>query len=158
MAIERALVLEVNGDQALIQTQRKSACQSCQLESSCGQGLISKMSSERSMELWLDNVLGAQAGQTVTISIPDEGLLQASVLMFVIPLLLMVLGAGLAMQFAGGDLAAITGGVFGLLMGFFIARRKSASMQDDVRFKPVMESIALLSTDGAACHPQHKVG
>lgn len=154
MAIERALVLEVNGDQALIQTQRRSACQSCQLENSCGQGLVSKMSSERSMELWLDNHLGAQTGQTVTIAIPDEGLLQASVLMFVIPLLLMVLVAGFAMQLVGGDLSAIVGGVIGLLSGFMIARQKSASMQEDARFKPVMESVALLNTDGAACHPK----
>ena len=154
MAIERALVLEVNGDQALIQTQRRSACQSCQLENSCGQGLVSKMSSERSMELWLDNKLGAQAGQTVTISIPDEGLLQASVLMFVIPLLLMVLFAGFAMQLVGGDLSAIVGGAIGLLSGFLLARHKSASMHNDVRFRPVIESVALLSTDGAACHPK----
>lgn len=154
MAIERALVLEVNGDQALIQTQRRSACQSCQLENSCGQGLVSKMSSERSMKLWLDNNLGAQTGQTVTIAIPDEGLLQASVLMFVIPLLLMVLVAGFAMQLVGGDLSAIVGGVIGLLSGFMIARQKSASMQDDARFKPVMESVALLNTDGAACDPK----
>lgn len=154
MAIERALVLEVNGDQALIQTQRRSACQSCQLENSCGQGLVSKMSSERSMELWLDNKLGVQAGQTVTISIPDEGLLQASVLMFVIPLVLMVLVAGISMQLVGGDPAAIVGGVIGLLSGFYIARQKSASMHHDARFKPVIESVALLSTDGAACHPK----
>ncbi|KZZ48437.1 hypothetical protein A3758_01660 [Oleiphilus sp. HI0118] len=154
MAIERALVLEVHGDQALIQTQRRSACQSCQLENSCGQGLVSKMSTERSMELWLDNRLGAQAGQTVTISIPDEGLLQASVLMFVIPLLLMVVVSAFAMQLVGGDLASIVGGVVGLLFGFVIARKKSASMHSDVRFKPIIESIALSNTDGAACHPK----
>lgn len=154
MAVERALVLDVKEQRALIQTQRRSACQSCQLENSCGQGLISKMSSERSMELWLDNVLDAQVGQTVTISIPDEGLLQASVLMFVIPLLLMVLGAGAAMLLMGSDLAAIIGGAAGLLLGFYIARTKSAAMHDDVRFTPVMVSIALQSTEGAACHPK----
>jgi sigma-E factor negative regulatory protein RseC len=157
VAVERAIVLQVKNDKALIQTQRRSACQSCQLENSCGQGLISKMSSERSMQLWLNNPLNAQVGQTVTISIPDEGLLKASVLMFVIPLLLMLAGSAAAMQLFGGDLAAISGGAAGLLSGFYIARVKSAAMHDDARFMPLMESIALESAVGGACHPKVEV-
>lgn len=157
MAVERAIVLQVQSDQALIQTQRRSACQSCQLENSCGQGLISKMSSERSMQLWLNNALNAQVGQTVTISIPDEGLLKASILMFVIPLLLMLVGAGAGMQLFGGDLAAIMGGCLGLISGFYVARIKSAAMHDDSRFKPVMESIALEHAEGGACQPKAEV-
>jgi sigma-E factor negative regulatory protein RseC len=157
VAVERAIVLQVQNDKALVQTQRRSACQSCQLENSCGQGLITKMSSERSMQLWLNNALNAQVGQTVTISIPDEGLLKASILMFVIPLLLMLVGAGAAMQLFGSDLAAIMGGGVGLISGFYVARVKSAAMQDDSRFKPVMASIALEHAQGGACHPKAEV-
>ena len=106
------------------------------------------------MQLWIDNVLDAQVGQTVTISIPDEGLLQASILMFVIPLVLMVFGAGGAMLLSGGDFAAILAGAAGLFLGFYIARVKSAAMHSDDRFIPVMVSIALLNTEGGACQPK----
>jgi len=153
VAFERALVIDVKSDQALVRTQRKSACQSCQLESSCGQGLMSKLGSERSMDIWLKNKLNAKSGQVVSVSIPDEGLLAASVLMFIVPLLMMLFVAGLVFWQTTSELVTIAGGVLGLLLGFGIARVRSSAMHDDPRFQPTLESIQLMDSEGAACHP-----
>ncbi|MCH2159895.1 MAG: SoxR reducing system RseC family protein [Oleiphilaceae bacterium] len=153
MASERGIVLELRDQRALIQTQRRSSCQSCQLENSCGQGLISKLGSEKSMEFWVDNSLDAQVGQTVTIDVPDEGLLYASVLMFLVPLIIMLASAGLALATTENELFSIFAGVIGLLAGFYFARVKSQSMQNDSRFVPVLNTIQLSSAEGGACFP-----
>lgn len=153
LALERAIVLELKEDQALIRTQRKSACQSCQLESSCGQGLMTKLGSERSMEFWLKNTLSANAGQSVSVYLPDEGLLAASVLMFIVPLLSMLGVAGLVFWQTSNELITIAGGLLGLFLGFGFARFKSNTMQEDPRFQPSLKSIQLMDTAGASCHP-----
>ena len=153
MASERGIVLELRDQRALIQTQRRSSCQSCQLENSCGQGLISKLGSEKSMEFWVDNSLDAQVGQTVTIDVPDEGLLYASVLMFLVPLIIMLASAGLAFATTENELLSIVAGIIGLLVGFYFARVKSQSMQNDSRFVPVLNTIQLSSAEGGACFP-----
>lgn len=157
MAIEKALVLEIKGDRALVQTQRKSSCQSCQLENSCGQGLLTKVGSERAMELWVDNYLDARPGQIISLSVPDEGLLKASALMFLLPLMFMLAGAGIALSVFSGDIPSIIGGAIGLFLGFSVARHKSAGMQDDERFQPVMNAVQLDSAEGGACVPKSSV-
>lgn len=152
MASERALVLKIEDGQALVQTQRGSSCQSCELNSSCGQGLLSKIGSERTMEFWVADVFNLRPGQVVVVSIPDEGLLTASALMFLLPLFCMLAIAALLFSLFANDLAAISGGVAGLALGFYIARFKSRDMRFDTRFQPVIESVAIDDSAKGACH------
>ncbi len=152
MAEERALVLEVKGEQVHVQTQRVSACQSCQIKSSCGQSLLSKIGSEKTIEFVVDNSLSAKPGDIVVVSIPDQGLLLASSLMFMLPLSLMVVAAMLAGAAGLGEAGSIILGVSGLFAGFWFARRYSQSMHADERFKPVMKALALSQPQQASCH------
>lgn len=152
MAEERALVLDVRGDQAFVQTQRVSACQSCQIKSSCGQSLLSKIGSEKTIEFVVDNSLAAKPGDIVVVTISDQGLLLASSLMFMLPLALMILAAMLAGMIGFGEGGSIILGALGLFVGFLFARRYSASMHSDERFKPVMKALALSQPQQASCH------
>lgn len=150
-------MLEIKAGRALVRTQRKSACQSCQLETSCGQGLLTKVGSERAMEIWVDNFLDARPGQIISLSVPDEGLFKASALMFLLPLIFMLAGAGIALSVFSGDVPSIVGGVIGLFLGFTVARHKSENMQDDERFQPVMNALQLDNAEGGACVPKSSV-
>lgn len=109
------------------------------------------------MEIWVDNFLDARPGQIISLSVPDEGLLKASALMFLLPLIFMLAGAGIALSVFSGDVPSIVGGVIGLFLGFLVARHKSESMQDDERFQPVMDALQLDSAEGGSCVPKSSV-
>lgn len=154
MIHERALVLDrpsKNESKVWVRTQRQSACDSCKLKSGCGQSALSKLSGDKSMELEVKNSLGARAGDVVILAIPEEGILTASLVMYFVPLVLMVLLAIVASSIGLGELAIIFSGGVGLAVGFWAARTYSHKHQDDPRFNPVMSSLALASTADAAC-------
>ena len=90
MIEETAVVLEVRGQQALLQTQRKSACQSCSVKSGCGTSTLSKVVGKRSSQFIVDNTLGVEPGNQVTIAVDENALVQGSLLVYLLPLVLML--------------------------------------------------------------------
>jgi len=149
---ERALVLSVQGNLARVKTQRQSACNACELQSSCGQSLISKMASGHGIEMSVENRLSAQSGDVVLLAIPEEGLMKASVIMFLIPLLAMVVFALVAKSFfVLSDPWVALVGLVGLLVGFLWARIFSRRFQSDESFQPLMSAIALPAKSHGVC-------
>jgi len=155
MIEERALVVAVDGGLpplARVKTQRVSACQSCQLKSGCGQSSFAKLGGEKSIELILPNTLEVVTGDVVMIGIPENGLLMASVVMFLLPLICMVsLATSAQLIFQLADVyIALVGGV-GLLLGFLLARRYSKSRESNPDFSPIMLRFMLKANTEAAC-------
>jgi len=149
---ERALVLSVMGKTARVKTQRQSACNACELQSSCGQSLISKLASGHGIEMDVENRLVAKAGDVVLLAIPEEGLMKASVIMFLIPLLAMVVFAVFTKSvFSLTDPWVALAGLIGLLVGFLWARLFSRRFQGDESFQPVMSAIALSAQSQGVC-------
>lgn len=154
MIHERGLVLDKPAsteNKVWVRTQRQSACDSCNLKSGCGQSALSKLSGQQSIEFEVTNVLQAQVGDVVIMSIPEEGILQASLVMYLVPLLLMVVSAMLAGGIGLSDPFVVMFGVVGLGLGFSFARHYSQKHKDDPRFSPVMTSLAIASPVGSAC-------
>lgn len=155
MIEERALVLahESGCDpRVTVKTQRLSACQSCQLKSACGQSALAKISGEKSIELVVDNTFDAVPGDVVVIGIPEQGLLKASALMFLMPLLAMVSLASIAQGVLNlSELYVAIVGSAGLVSGFLFARHLAAKWQDSPDFKPVMLGVALKTNAAALC-------
>jgi sigma-E factor negative regulatory protein RseC len=148
---EKALVLKVEDGFALLQTQRASACQSCNLQNTCGQGLLSKVGGEKTMEFTVANQLQAKAGDVVLIEVPENGLLYASALMFLMPLVMMLALAVAGHEMFGTEMASLLAGAVGLFIGFALARYRSRAMSDDPRFQPEVKSILLGSSQQGAC-------
>ncbi len=98
MIEETALVLEVRSQQALLQTQRKSACQSCSVKSGCGTSVLAKVVGRRSTQLIVDNTLGVRVGEQVVIAVDEGALVQGSLLVYLMPLIFMM-SAGLLAEF-----------------------------------------------------------
>lgn len=154
MIQERALVLEREAKdpkQVWVRTQRQSACDSCKLKAGCGQSALSKLSGDKSMELEVTNSFNAQPGDVVILSIPEEGILAASAIMYLLPLIAMVALAMLASSLGGNELAVVMGGAIGLVLGFSYARHYSHSHKDDPRFSPTMASLALTASADSGC-------
>lgn len=94
MIEETARVVAVEGQYALLQTQRQSACQSCSVKTGCGTSVVSQVVGQRSSQLKVENILHARVGDEVVIGLMENSLVKGSLLIYALPILLM-LGCGL---------------------------------------------------------------
>lgn len=138
MIEEQALVLtESKRGYVDVKIHRQSACESCKLKSGCGQSALTKMSSTNCIEFSVLNSINAKPGDLVYLSISEQGLLSASLLMFLMPLLLM-LGTSVFVKavLSWPDGLVALSGLVALLCGFLYARYYAQSHLEDERFKP----------------------
>ncbi|VAW61658.1 hypothetical protein MNBD_GAMMA08-1349 [hydrothermal vent metagenome] len=122
MIEETALVLETRHNRVLLQTQRKSACQSCSVKSGCGTSVLAKVVGRRSSEFTVENTLGARVGEQVIVAVDENALVQGSVLIYLFPLLAMLLSGLLAEQFFATEFITIIFSFAGLLISMIGAR------------------------------------
>ena len=127
MIEETAIVVALEGDRALLQTQRRSACQSCSVKQGCGTSVLAKVVGTRSSQISVENSLQAQVGDEVLLGIEEHALVRGSLLVYALPLLMMLafalLGEGLAQWLAWQhELMIIVAAGLGLLASIFVIR------------------------------------
>ncbi|MFO7994676.1 MAG: SoxR reducing system RseC family protein [Marinobacter sp.] len=132
MITETGKVVAVSGDRVWVQTIRTSACESCSARNGCGQRALAGVSGGRANQVLVTNTLGARVGDEVTVAIEESALLSASLLVYALPLVLMVLGAVTGHQLSEGqDAAAMLGAALGMGAGFIVARRVGSNPNRD---------------------------
>ncbi len=95
MLQEKGVVIALNGEFAVIQTQNKLACASCKASQSCGNGIVERYLSAKLFETELVNQINARVGQSVLIEIPKASVTKASIVVYCLPLLFLFFGAAL---------------------------------------------------------------
>lgn len=124
MITETGRVVAEKGNRVWVRTIRASACQSCTARSGCGQRVLAAATGGRANQVLVANTVGARVGDDVTIGIDEQALLGASLMVYALPLVLMVLASIAGHQLsAGSDPAAMAGAVIGLATGFLISRQ-----------------------------------
>ena len=123
MITETGRVVAAEADKVWVQTIRQSACQSCSARQGCGQRVLASVSGGKANQVLVNNTLGVQVGDEVTLAIAESALLAASLWVYALPLVLLVVGAVLAQWLAPeSEPIAIAGAALGLVMGFAVAR------------------------------------
>lgn len=154
MIEERALVLSALLSESpsspklvRVKVQRTSSCESCSLKSGCGQSTLTKMSGDHCLELDVANSLDAKEGDEVMIAIPESGLMSASLRVYFIPLVLMLLGAviGGVIDDSNETWAGILS-ILGLVLGFAWARVFSQKQALNENYQPKMTQILIAHT------------
>src|SRR5690554_4483194 len=141
MIHETGTVISVSGDDAWVQTIRESACQSCKARHGCGQKALAGLTGGQSRQIRVANTLQAQPGDQVTVAIEESALLKASLLVYAIPLLFMVLATiVMGIAWPGNELAAILAAVAGLAGGLWLAARYSRTRS--AHWQPAMGGIS----------------
>ncbi len=102
MIEETALVIEVNAQYVLLQTQRKSVCQSCSVKSGCGTSTLAKVVGKRSSQFTVDKNIDVQVGDEVVVGVDENALVQGSLLIYLFPIVFMML-VGLLVEFLLAD-------------------------------------------------------
>ncbi len=122
----RAIVLSLHGGEAEIAPVGGNGCGHCASGKGCGSSKLSQLfCSSQPRTFRVANQAHAQVGDEVAVGLPDGILLRNSVLMYLLPLALMLVGALLGSSIGIGmqDAAALLGSVVGLAAGFLVVRR-----------------------------------
>jgi sigma-E factor negative regulatory protein RseC len=153
MITETARVAALDADgHAWLETQRRSACDSCAVQQGCGSGVLSKMFGERRTRLRVSNTLGAEVGDQVLVGIDDHMLIRASIATYLMPLVWMLLGAvagGMVagiLQWSHAEGASALGGLAGLAVGFVWLRGYSRRAFHQPRLIGFADGEAVVAT------------
>jgi len=114
-------VISVANGTVRVLMQESSACGSCSQQSTCSPG------SGTGRTLLARDPVGVKPGQVVTIDLPEGGTLKALGLAYGIPLLMLLVGAGLGHRYAPDhldqELVSALSAFAGLGLSFVLLRR-----------------------------------
>ena len=146
MIEETGRVVAVENGAVWVETLRKSTCQSCAAKPGCGHSLIERdRAGARAQIRALAVGYRLRLDDQVVLGIPEGALLKGAVMVYLLPLVLLFVGALLGTALSAGlayDLAAPTG-VAGLLLGLMINRRYSQRHADDETLQPKVLRLVL---------------
>ena len=125
------LVTSIRDGNAQIHFLRGSACAHCGACLTVG---------ESEMEISLPNTLGAKVGDHVVVDLSPKRVVQASLLAYAVPLVLLIGGVLLGSQIA--DWAGLVLGIAACLSGYLILRVVEKRTKDKNSFRPRMVRIA----------------
>jgi sigma-E factor negative regulatory protein RseC len=114
------IVIAVEKGDVVIRAQRDSSCGSCAGKAACGTlgSWNIKEKNKDDFDIRLPNALNAKEGDIVTIEVPDQLILTASMMFYGYPVLAFLIVGGFSFQLAenlglSGDLFSAIGGLLG---------------------------------------------
>lgn len=122
----RAIIVRLDGSDALVEAQQGGGCGHCDSVNGCGSGKLSKLFCAQPRRFRVHNGIDARVGDEVQVAVADGALLRSVLIIYMLPLLLLLagglLGASLADAASRRDVYAAIGAVLGLASGFVLAR------------------------------------
>lgn len=94
MITQNAIVTKIDNQQVWIENQQKTACNSCLQKESCTSSILEKWLPKR--KIAVHSHIPLKPGDEVVVAINDNQLLQATLLIYLVPLFFMFLGAGVS--------------------------------------------------------------
>lgn len=128
---ETGAVVRLNGDYAWVETQRRSTCQSCEVNAACGSGVLSRVLGARRSKVRVRNSLDAKVGDRVVLGLNQNAMSRGAQLVYGVPLLAMILGAvagaelGHAVDGLNSDFVAVAFATAGLILGINVVKAYS---------------------------------
>lgn len=163
MIEEEATVISCDGEEAYVQVNKTTGCNSCQANGACGTSSLAKMFNYKAPEISVENKIKARPGDQVIVSIQDQAMVKGSFLLYMLPLLSMfafaIVAGGLA-KFIGSEsieLINTVAGLSGLAVGLWLVNRLSQRFVENnerpkisrIIHKPLHQvSISQLSNQG----------
>lgn len=144
MIEENARVIAIENDMAMIEVQRKAVCDTCSVNKGCGTGILAKAMSNKRFQMRVRNTVDARVGDDVIVGIEDDMLVKSSFAVYIIPLLLLFIGAWIgentAAAFAStsSEGLSILFGLAGMAVGFVWVRYFSRRISNDNRYQPLL--------------------
>jgi sigma-E factor negative regulatory protein RseC len=147
MLTEVAKVVAVEEDGVWVETIRQSTCGTCSAQKACGHSLLNQVSEkQRNLVKALPGSLHAsqyQVGDDVEISIPESVILKGSLIVYLLPLVMMLLGSAIFSQLlhSSPEAAAAVGAITGLALGFAAVYWHGLRHKDDAAYQPTLVQV-----------------
>lgn len=141
MLEERAKIVSIDDGSVWVETVQLSTCGSCRAQKGCGQSLLASLGAKPNyLRVLVPNTSTAnfRPNQFVTIGLPENIVVNTSLLLYLVPLCLLLLCSAFAHTFYGNELFTIIMAVVGLCFGSLFIKYFSEKYQHDQRFQPVL--------------------
>lgn len=143
MVETQAVVIKIEDAVAYVQAERKSSCSGCS-ESSCGASVLAGFFGQKAPLYRASNEIGAKVGDQVVVGMNESALFKGTLLLYMLPLLLLFIGAvvgnALAATTEASDSYSVIGAAIGLAAGFLGLKLLSARSGLGKQFQPVILS------------------
>lgn len=142
MIEEQAVVVELQGDRALLEIERNQPCGICGATRGCGLSIWGRFFSRRSNKFLAANQMHAKVGDRVVVGLEEGALFSSALISYMMPLAFLLggslLGASFSRVSASSDLFAAIGAISGLFAGLLLVKLYSADRQFSGRYQPVI--------------------
>jgi sigma-E factor negative regulatory protein RseC len=130
MMEQEAIVASVDGDHAYIKVgSTGGGCGRCQERGGCQSSILGQLFRSKPRLFRIANPIGAAPGDHVVVRMAEGAMLHAAILIYALPLMCLLLGAGVGTVLAGDGnsdaataLGALAGFAFGVLSGLTLRR------------------------------------
>lgn len=142
MLEQTAIVMEVTPGYVMVESQRKSTCQGCGIKKACGTSLLDNLFATSRVRMKVRDEIGVKPGDEVMIAIDENSLVKVSALMYLLPLLMLFLFAGLAGELLDmRETYVFLAGLTGMLAGFYVIKRLAPVILAFSETEPVVTKV-----------------
>jgi sigma-E factor negative regulatory protein RseC len=139
---EVGIVVAIEERSLWVETSRQTACGSCSAQKGCGTSLLAKLFPNRQHFVRVlaepSQLSPLEIGQEVTIEVSDSLIVKASLIMYLAPIILLLIGAAIGDTKGASDGYAVLGGVIGLFGGLALVRLHAWTGRDNPDLHPVI--------------------
>lgn len=125
----RAIVVRLEGREALVQPVQGGGCGNCSSSTGCGSGKFAQIFGGGPRQFRVENTANASVGAIVSVTLAEGVLLRSALIMYLLPLIFLLAGAIYGARLLHGvwsaDASAALGALVGLVSGFVLARKFS---------------------------------
>ena len=141
MITETGRIVALESNCLWVETIQASTCESCSARKGCGQSMVAEWSGKTSfirvlMQGWDDSHF--KLHDSVVIGIPERVVANGSLLVYLTPLLMMLLGLGVTEWAQLTEGWTIVSALIGFVMGAGLVRLHSYRHRNDKRVQPVL--------------------
>lgn len=140
MIEETVRVTRIEDSSIWIEAGRRSACASCSSRQSCSSGALTEAFSGKNVEMPVLNPGGLLplVGQQVVIGLEEGSLIKASLMLYLLPLIALIVFAVVAQGMGFSEGYQIIAGGGGLIAGFMVARWFGRHHDSERCYSPVL--------------------
>ena len=141
MATEEGVIIRTDRSGTWVKTLRSDACESCSSKSTCH-----SLGGGKEMEVSAINLIGARVGDRVVLKMDTLAFLKGTFLVYMVPVLLLVGGAGLGEWIAltshlTSPLPSILGGFGGLAFGLVLMKVVANRLAKKDAYRPRISRV-----------------
>lgn len=136
-AIVTAIIPHATHPLVSLEIERQTACGLCGRTQGCGNQIWGRLLGHQQSGFYASNQIGAKLGQSVIVAMDEHAVMQAALLLYFVPLVLMLVTAAIGQVYFQTNGASIVGAILGLLLTWrlmkgFLAKRPQAFSYPEV--------------------------